>query len=89
VLLEVLEGVIFLESFPFVKWHYTKLANIGSLTPFLVNCANMALPSRMLSLAMFSNHNLCEGMYPHITRKSPRGVKMRPAWGWIRRTWLH
>jgi hypothetical protein len=31
-LLEVLESVIFLETFPFVKWHYTELANVDSHT---------------------------------------------------------
>jgi hypothetical protein len=30
-LLEVLEIVIFLETFPFVKWYYTELANVDSL----------------------------------------------------------
>jgi hypothetical protein len=41
-LLEVLESVIFLETFSFVRWHYTELANVDSDTPFFVNCANMA-----------------------------------------------
>jgi hypothetical protein len=31
-LLEVLESVIILETFPFVKWHYTELANVDSHT---------------------------------------------------------
>jgi hypothetical protein len=26
----MLESVIFLETFPFVKWHYTELANVDS-----------------------------------------------------------
>jgi hypothetical protein len=56
-LLEVLESVIFLETFPVVKRHYAELANVGSLTPFVVNCANTALPRRMLPLAMFTLHN--------------------------------
>jgi hypothetical protein len=30
-LLEVLESVIFLEIFPFGKWHYTELANVDIL----------------------------------------------------------
>jgi hypothetical protein len=30
-LLEVPESVIFLETFSFVKWHYTELANVDSL----------------------------------------------------------
>jgi hypothetical protein len=29
---EVLESVIFLETFHFVKWHYTELANVDSHT---------------------------------------------------------
>jgi hypothetical protein len=66
-LLEVLESVIFLETFPFVKRHYAELANVGNHTPFLVNCANMALPRRMLLLGMFTLHNFHEGMFPHIT----------------------
>jgi hypothetical protein len=72
--------VISLETFlPFVERHYTELANVPSLA--LVNCANMALPSRIPSLAMFTLHTLPEDMFPHITRKSPRGVHMRPTWG--------
>jgi hypothetical protein len=31
-LLEVLGSVIYLETFPFVKWHYTELANVDSHT---------------------------------------------------------
>jgi hypothetical protein len=31
-LLEVLESVIFLETFPSVKWHYTELSNVDSHT---------------------------------------------------------
>jgi hypothetical protein len=68
VLLEVLESMIFLETFSFVKWHYTELAHVDSHTPFFVNCANTALPKRMLPLGMFSLHNFLEGMFPHITR---------------------
>jgi hypothetical protein len=30
-LLEVLESVIFLEIFPFGKWHYTELTNVDIL----------------------------------------------------------
>jgi hypothetical protein len=80
-LLEVLECVIFLETFPFVKWHYAELANVDSHTPFFVNCANMALPKRMLPLGMVTLHNFHEGMFPHITHESPRGDHMRPEWG--------
>jgi hypothetical protein len=58
---EVLESVIFLETFSFVKWHYTELAHVESHTPFFVNCANTALPG------MFTLHNFHEGMVPHIT----------------------
>jgi hypothetical protein len=31
-LLEVLESMIFLETFSFVKWHYTELADVDSRT---------------------------------------------------------
>jgi hypothetical protein len=63
------------------KWHYIELANVESHTPFFVNCANTSLPRRMLPLGMFTLHNFHKGMFPHITRESPRGVRMRPAWG--------
>jgi hypothetical protein len=39
----MLEGVICLETLPFVERHYAELANLAnvpSFTPFLVNCAN-------------------------------------------------
>jgi hypothetical protein len=36
----MLEGVISLETFPFVEQHHTELANVSSFNPFLVNCAN-------------------------------------------------
>jgi hypothetical protein len=39
-LLVMLEGVISLETFPFVERHYAEHANVPSFTPFLVNCAN-------------------------------------------------
>jgi hypothetical protein len=41
-LLEVLESVISLETYPFVKRHYTEVAHVGSLTPLLVYCAHTA-----------------------------------------------
>jgi hypothetical protein len=75
----VLECVISLETFPFVERHYAELANVPSLA--LVKCANMALPSRILPLTVFTLHTLPEDMFPHITRKSSRGAHMRPAWG--------
>jgi hypothetical protein len=75
----VLECVISLETFPFVEWHYAELANVSSLA--LVNCANTALPSRILPLAMFTLHTLPEDTFPHITRKSPRGLHTRPLRG--------
>jgi hypothetical protein len=49
-LLEVLESVISLETFPFVKRHYTEVALVGSLTPPLVYCAHTALPTGILLL---------------------------------------
>jgi hypothetical protein len=75
------ECVIYLETFPFVEWHYAELVNVPSFALFLVSCANMALPSRILPLAMFTLHNFPEDMFPHITRKSPRGVHMRHTLG--------
>jgi hypothetical protein len=36
----MLEGVISLETFPFVEWQYAELENVPSFTPFLVNCPN-------------------------------------------------
>jgi hypothetical protein len=49
VLLEVLEGVISLETFPFVKRHYREVVHVGSLTPLLVY-AHTALPTDILLL---------------------------------------
>ena len=88
-LLEVLEGVIFLETFPFVKWHYTELAHVGSSTLLLVLCAHMALPRRVFLLAIFTLHNFHENMFPHITRESARGVYLRPLAGANRWPRLH
>jgi hypothetical protein len=70
-LLEVLESVILLETFPFGKWHYTELANVD--TPFFVNCANTALPRRMFPLGTFTLHNFHENMFPHITPRVAKG----------------
>jgi hypothetical protein len=63
--------VISLETFPFVEQHYAKFANVPTLA--LVNCTNMALPSRILSFAMFTLHTLTKDMFSHITRKSSGG----------------
>jgi hypothetical protein len=63
VLIEVLESDIS-GNIPFVKWHYTELADVNSHTPLFVNCANTALPRRMLLLGMFTLH---KGIFPHIT----------------------
>jgi hypothetical protein len=49
-LLEVLDSVISLETFPFVKRHYTKVAHVGRLTPLLVYCAHTALSTSILLL---------------------------------------
>jgi hypothetical protein len=80
-LLEVVESVIFLETFPFMEWHYAELANVCSATLFIVSCTNTALPNRMLHLCMLTLHSFHKDMFSHITRKSPRGVRMRSAWG--------
>jgi hypothetical protein len=61
----MLERLISLETFPFVERHYAELVNVPSLA--LLNCANIALPSRILPLAMFTLHTLPEDMFPHIT----------------------
>jgi hypothetical protein len=80
-LLEVLECVVSLETFSSMEWHYAELANLSSLAVFHVNCTNTALPSRILPLAMFTLHSFSKDMFPHITRKSPRGVQMKPTLG--------
>jgi hypothetical protein len=80
----MLECVISLETLLFVERHYAEqaeIADLPSLALFLVNCANMALPSTILPLDMFTLHNFPEDMFPHITQKSPRGVHTRPVWG--------
>jgi hypothetical protein len=63
----VLESVISLETFLFVEWHWAELADIPRVSPSFVNCANTALPSRILILAMFTLHSFHEDMFPHIT----------------------
>jgi hypothetical protein len=78
---EVPESVIFLETFRFVEWHYAELANVCRSTLLIVSCTNTALPNKMLHLCMFTIHNFHEDMFSHITRKSPKGVHMTPAWG--------
>jgi hypothetical protein len=85
----VLECVISLETFPFVERHYAELANVPSLALFLVNCANTALPSRILPLAMFTVLSFPQDMFPQITQKSPRKVHMRPTWSVSWWSWSH
>jgi hypothetical protein len=65
--------VISLETFPFVKRHYTEVVHVGSLTPLLVYCTHTALPTGILLLWMLALHNSHEGMFPHVTQKLPRG----------------
>jgi hypothetical protein len=69
----MLETVIFLQTFLFVEWHYAELAAVPGFTPFLVNCANTALPTRILLRAMSTLHSFLNGVFLEITRKSPRG----------------
>jgi len=38
-----------------------------------VGSTNMAPPSRIFSFTPFTSNNLLYHMFPHITRKSPRG----------------
>jgi hypothetical protein len=80
-LLEALESVISLETFPFVKRHYTEFAHVSSLNPLLVYCTHTTLPTGIPLLSMLALHNSHKGMFLHITRKSPMGVHMRPTWG--------
>jgi hypothetical protein len=77
----MLGAVISLETFHFVERHEAELTNVPSFTPFFVSCTNMAVPSRILPLALFSFHDFLEYMFPHITRKAPMGLPMRPTWG--------
>jgi hypothetical protein len=49
-LLVVLESVISLKTFPFVKRLYTEVAHVGSLTPLLVYWAHMTLTPGILLL---------------------------------------
>jgi hypothetical protein len=72
-LLEVLESVTFLETFPFVEWHYTEFTNVCSPTLFIVNCTNMALPDWMLHLCMFTLHNFHEDMFCLSPESRPGG----------------
>jgi hypothetical protein len=77
----MLEAMISLETFHFVEWHYAELANVPGFTSFLVSCANMALPSRILLRATSTLHNFLNGVFLKITKKLPRVVHMRPIWG--------
>jgi hypothetical protein len=53
----MLVAVISLKTFFFMQWHYAELADVAGFTPFLVSCANMALPTRILLRAMPTLHN--------------------------------
>jgi hypothetical protein len=69
----VLEAVISLETFLFVEWHYTELADVPGFTPFLVSCVNTALPTRILLRSMATLHNLLKGVFLEITQSHPGG----------------
>jgi hypothetical protein len=77
----MLEAVISLQTFLFVELHYAELADVPGFTLSLVSCASTALSTRILLCAMSTLHNFLKGVFPEITRKSPRGVHMRPMWG--------
>jgi hypothetical protein len=77
----MLEAVISLETLLFAEWHYTEHADVPGFTPFLVSCANTALPTRILLHAMSTLHSFLKGVFLEITQKSPRGVHTRPTWG--------
>jgi hypothetical protein len=77
----MLEAVISLKTFIFVEWRYAELADVPGFTPFLMSCANTALPTKILLRAMSTLHNFLKEVFPEITRKSPRVVHMRPTWG--------
>jgi hypothetical protein len=63
----MLEAVISLETFHFVEWHYAELADVPGFPPFLVSCANTALPTRILLHAMFTLYNFLKGVFLEIT----------------------
>jgi hypothetical protein len=77
----MLQAVISLGTFLFVEWHYAELADIPGFTPFLVSCANTALPTGIVLRAMSTLHSFLKGVFLEITRKSPRGLHMSPTWG--------
>jgi hypothetical protein len=79
-LLEVLESVIFLETF--LLWSgITQNSQMYAVLLFIVSYTNTALPNRMLHLCMFTLHNFHEDMFSQVSRKLPRGVHMWPVWG--------
>jgi hypothetical protein len=51
--------------------HYLELTNVPSLA--LVNCANMALPNRILPFAMFTLHTLPEDVSAYHLRVAQGG----------------
>jgi hypothetical protein len=77
----MLEAVISLKTFLSAEWCYAELADVPGFTPFLVSCANTALPTRTLLRSVSALHNFLKGVFSEINRKSPRGVHMRPTCG--------
>jgi hypothetical protein len=77
----VLECVISLETFPFVERHYAELTNVPSSALFLVDCANPALPGRILPLAIFALHTFTRGHVFAYHLKVVQGGSHGPTWG--------
>jgi hypothetical protein len=79
-ILEMLESVIFLEIFPFGKWHYTERPNVDILLFFRIaqtrHCLEGCFPLEYLRFTVFTRVS-----FRISPRESPRGVHMRPAWG--------
>jgi hypothetical protein len=65
------EGVISLETFPFVEWHKAELKSVPSFAPFFVSCKNMASASRILHLALFTFHDFLKHMFLHTCKNLP------------------
>ena len=49
------EGVVSLETFLFVEWHFTELANVLIFTPFLARSTNMAHFCRIFHFSLLSD----------------------------------
>jgi hypothetical protein len=50
----LIEGVISRETFFFVEWHFTELANVLIVTAFLLSSTKMALSCRIFTSILLS-----------------------------------